>query len=275
MTMRTLVRGTAAAGLLALMVVGGACDSGSGATTDDDATADTAGESDATSTSDEGATTDTAATEDAAPVEDTTTVEDTDAAPDTSPADTGTQDTGAQDTAPQAMTCPEHLACATGACAQEAEADVATCLAGAEGTCGLASDSEDGEVTAAYALAECLAATPCPVDGTSKQWKCMAANCLTEDAACRVGTTSFGTGNCTDTRQCFAGCQPDIFGTPDYACLRGCAQVGTEQALETFLDLQYCLNEHCWDSADKVTCEQQAKGSFCQVEESNCSGDLG
>lgn len=271
MRTRTLMQGAAAAGLLALVVTAGAgCDSGSGTTSEDATATDTASGSDTTTTPDEGTTPDTASQPDTATVEDTHTPP-----PDTGPADTAVQDTAAQDTAPQVTTCMEHMACATDACAQATEADVATCLTGAEGTCGLASDSTDGEVTAAFALAECLAKHNCPVDGTSKQWKCQAANCLTEDAACRVGTTSFGTGTCTDTRQCFAGCQPDIFGTPDYACLRTCAQVGTESDLETYLDLQYCLDEQCWDSADKVTCEQQAKGSLCGLEESNCSGDLG
>ncbi len=277
MRMRTLVRGTVVVGLTAWMALGAGCDSSSDTTTDDAVTADT---QDA-GTGDEGTTQqDTTATPDTNTPPDTSPVEDTQPAPDTGTQDTGPKDTRTPDTAPpdtasQVTTCLEHLACATDACAQASEADVATCLAGAEGTCGLSGDGEDEEVATAFALTECLANASCPVDGTSKQWKCLAANCLTEDAACRVGTTSFGTGNCTDTRQCFAGCQPDIFGEPDYACLRTCAQVGTEEALTMYLRLQYCLDEQCWDSTDKVTCEQQAKGSFCQVEESNCSGNLG
>lgn len=198
------------------------------------------------------------------PPEDTYTPEDTYVPP---------QDTYVPppDTGPEVTTCHEYIACLLETCS--GDADKATCMAGAYETCEMVTDGSDAEADLAAALSTCWGDNACALDETAGDFECQRTHCLDPTVACFTGET-FGTDDCGDIKACSVDCV-DMFGEVDQDCLRDCMSAGAQTSVGFFLDLDLCIQQHCWDAADYDVCAQQVQGNYCALEATECNGDVG
>lgn len=193
------------------------------------------------------------------------------------PADTGV-DTAPSDTAAPVSTCLDHMQCMMTACSAKGGAEAESCLLTAATTCGVDAEDTEGGLAATYAT--CLGASACSLpdmnNPLSETWadfyKCASSTCGTEAASCLAGPTP-GEGNCEELRLCIKTCEPDFLtGKPSNSCMRGCAELTTEESVNLYVDLNFCILEICYDKPDLDTCYTQTVGTYCPNQNDLCYG---
>ena len=160
------------------------------------------------------------------------------------------------------VNCLDYRACAILKCSGVEAEEQESCTQQALAECG--DPQDEAEAVSADALVSCMLTECDSLDETAANYECWRQSCLPELVAC--ATPSFGDTKCELLGACFNICGEQL-GDIDWGCVRACFETGTQKAVTSFIDLDFCLRAECYESADIQQCKQQVllNTPICQI----------
>ncbi len=165
------------------------------------------------------------------------------------------------------VNCLEYRACVLLECGETPVGDQQACADQAIAECGEPLDAYESQ--AADDLITCMLTECDSLAESSTNYECWRQKCLPEVVSC--ATPTFGESKCEHLGACFNVCGAQLDDT-DWGCVRECLQTGTEKAVSSFLDLDYCLRAECHDAVDLQQCKQEVRLNtpLCQIPVIEC-----
>ena len=165
------------------------------------------------------------------------------------------------------INCLDYRACVVMGCDDVQGDDLETCANQALSACGEPLD--DTETAAAQSLVTCMLSECDSLGESSANYECWRHKCLPELVACAA--PSFGEDKCEHLGACFSLCGAQLADT-DWGCVRDCLETGTQKAVTSFVDLDFCLRAECYESLDLQQCKQEVRLNtpICQISMIEC-----
>ena len=160
------------------------------------------------------------------------------------------------------INCLDYRACVIMGCGDSEQGELELCAAQAVAACGDPLDAE--ESAASEALVACMLSECDSLGESTANYECWRQKCLPELVTC--ATPAFGDDKCEHLGACFSVCGSQVADT-DWGCVRDCFATGTQKAVTSFIDLDFCLRAECYESVDILQCKQEVRLNtpICQI----------
>ena len=170
--------------------------------------------------------------------------------------------------------CPEFLGCLIEECQAvlNDEAQLQACVQQAfTAVCAPKAETMN-ETNLFLDWNNCLANNCADAADNKAAVNCQRENCLAETAECYSGSV-YGIGPCNEIEGCLGADCAQPLQAP---CMRTCLNDATKPAVESFFDMDLCVQAQCVDSPDPQACAQQVLATpTCSLEFTQCAGDGG